>query len=150
MNRLLPEAACAEPFFRDWGALQEERLREVEEAFAPLPVLRAPLQEDEVVGVEALARHGHELFGARAPEALLGSAPRLRFTRAGSGYQLALPLPGASAAELDVSKVEGELLLSTGRTRRAIALPRRVAALALAGAKLERGRLVVRFASEAP
>ena len=150
MNRLLPEAACAEPFFRDWGVLQEERLREVEEAFAPLPVLRAPLQEDEVVGTERLARHGHELFGRREPGAVLGRAPRLRFTRAGTGYQLTLSLPGASAAELDVTKVEGELLLSTGRTRRAIVLPRRVAALDLAGAKLERGRLLVRFAGGAP
>jgi arsenite-transporting ATPase len=111
-------------------------------------VLRAPLQEDEVVGLERLARQGQALFGERAPQGRLGRAPRLRFSRSPAGYQLSVPLPGASAAELDVSKVEGDLLVATGRIRRAIALPRRVAALDLVGARLERGQLVVRFAAE--
>ena len=43
MNRLLPPEAAAEAFFEGWGRWQEERLAEVGERFAPLPVLRAPL-----------------------------------------------------------------------------------------------------------
>ena len=53
MNRLYPAEAAAEAFFEGWGRLQEERLAEVEESFAPLPVLRAPLAREEVVGVAA-------------------------------------------------------------------------------------------------
>ena len=147
MNRLLPEAALAEDFFRDWGTVQEERLREVEALFEPLPVLRAPLQEDEVVGIERLARQGEDLFGALAPEAVLGRSPRMRFSRSKEGYQLSLPLPGADADDLDVTKVEDELLVATGTRRRAIPLPRRVARLSLSSARLDEGRLLVRFAS---
>jgi len=145
MNRLLPEAARAEAFFHDWGELQEERCREVEALFDPLPVLRAPLQDDEVVGLERLARQGEALFAGLEPGACLGHGPRPRYTRSKGGYRLSLPLPGARAEDLDVAKVEGELVVTTASRRRAIALPRRVAALDLAGARLEGGSLVVRF-----
>jgi len=149
MNRLLPEAACAEAFFHDWAAVQEERTHEVEALFAPLPVLRVPLQDDEVVGLERLARQGEALFAGLAPEARLGQVARPRYTRLDhGGYRLSLPLPGASAGELDVVKIEDELIVTTASRRRAIALPRRVAALDLASARLERGRLVLRFIAQ--
>jgi len=149
MNRLLPEAACAEAFFRDWGTLQEERVREVEALFEPLPVLRAPLQDDEVVGLDRLACQGEALFGEVPPESVLSRAPRPRYSRSKGGYRLSLPLPGASAEGLDVAKVEDELVVTTATRRRAIALPRRVASLDLAGARLADGRLEVRFVAAA-
>lgn len=145
MNRLLPENAAAEAFFRDWGRVQEERCAEVETLFAPLPVLRAPLREDEVTGPEALADHGEALFGACEPDAVLSRGEGLRFARAGGGYRVDLPLPGARADALDVVKVEGELIVTTGGLRRALALPRRLAPLALRSARLESGRLVVQL-----
>jgi arsenite-transporting ATPase len=149
MNRLLPPEARAEDFFRDWGAVQEERLREVEALFDPLPVLRAPLQDDEVVGLARLARQGADLFGERAPEARLSQAARPRYTRSQGGVDLSLSLPGADAASLDVVKIEDELVVTTAARRRAIVLPRRVALLELAAARLERGCLHVRFAPPA-
>jgi arsenite-transporting ATPase len=85
MNRVLPEAAVAEPFFRDWGRVQDERRTEIEELFAPLPVLPAPLQEDEVTGVARLAAHGREIFGERSPAARLCDAARLRFAKGPNG-----------------------------------------------------------------
>jgi arsenite/tail-anchored protein-transporting ATPase len=146
MNRLLPEEAAAEDFFESWGRLQEERCAEVEELFAPLPLLRAPLQEDEVVGVPALAAHGAELFGTREPGARLCEAPRLRFERGeGGGYRVELPLPGVRREDLDVAKLDDALLVSTGARRRALPLPRRLGRLVLAGAALQDGLLVVRL-----
>jgi arsenite-transporting ATPase len=143
MNRLLPEAALAEPFFRDWGRLQAERRREVEDCFAPLPVLAAPLQDDEVTGLERLAAHGRELFAGCEPDALLCKPERLRFARDGAGYRVELPLPNVEAASLDVAKIEGDLVIRAGARRRALRLPARMRSLALAGAKLDAGRLVV-------
>ena len=149
MNRLLPEAALAEAFFRDWGRLQAERLREVEDCFAPLPVLAAPLQDDEVTGLERLAAHGRELFATCEPDARLCAPQRLRFTREGAGYRIELPLPNAEPASLDVTKVEGDLVIRAGARRRALRLPARMSALVLAGARLDGGRLVVRLAKSA-
>jgi len=147
MNRLLPEGAADEVYFRDWGRLQAERLAEVEARFAPLPVLRAPLAPDEVIGVDALARHGEALFAGRAPDAVLCRERGLHFTRTKAGVRATLPLPEARAEELRVTKLEGELLIATGAQRRALPLPRHVVPLALARARLAGGTLTVDFAA---
>jgi len=150
MNRLLPEAAANEPFFRDWARLGRERFAEVERDFSPRPVLVAPLQRDEVVGLEALYAHGAELFAEHAPEAILSHAPRTRFTRQEDGYRVRIPLPGALASELDVTVVDGDLLVKAGPHRRSLRLPERIAACRLATARLAAGELVVGFVGDPP
>lgn len=146
MNRLFPPEAAAEAFFEGWGRWQKERLAEVTASFAPLPILRAPLAREEVVGAPALAAHGASLFGAADPAARLCDAPPLRLRRAKGEYRVELPLPHATKDALDVAKLEGALLVRTGNRRRSIPLPRKLAPLALVGAKLDGGILVVRLA----
>ncbi len=150
MNRLLPEGAAHEAYFRDWGRLQAERLAEVEARFAPLPVLRSPLAPDEVIGVPALARHGEALFAGHAPDAVLCHERGLRFVRTKAGVRATLPLPEARAEDLDVVKLEGELVIATGGLRRSLPLPRHVVPLALARARLQGGTLTVDFAAVEP
>jgi arsenite-transporting ATPase len=145
LNRMLPPAAAQEEWFQEWARVQHERQREVEELFAPHPVLVAPLREDEVTGHEALARHGRELFAEAEPDALLSDAPRVRFRREGHTYLAELPLPGADAAHLDVAKIADELTVTTGVRRRVVRLPRRFAPLDLTAARLEGALLEVRF-----
>ena len=150
MNRLLPPEAAAESFFEDWGRVQEERCAEVAELFAPLPLLRAPLARDEVVRVAALAEHGARLFAGAAPTARLCQASRLRFARARDGWRVDVPLPHARGAALDVAKLDDALLIRAGALRRAVPLPRKLARLSLASAKLEAGLLVVRLVAPEP
>jgi arsenite-transporting ATPase len=145
MNRLLPEAAADEEFFRDWCRLQRERRREVAQRFAPLEVIDAPLQEDEVIGLEALSAHARQLFAEVEPDAVLSKAPRLRFDRSPQGYRVRIPLPGASADDLDVVAVDGELMVRAAARRRSIKLQPRFASLSLETARLERGELIVCF-----
>jgi arsenite-transporting ATPase len=145
MNRLLPPAAAEEDFFRDWGRLQLERLAEVEELFAPLPVLTAPLQDDEVTGLDRLAEHADQLFSAVEPDAVLSTAPRIRFEAENGGYRVEVPLPHAGSRDLDVAKIDDELVIGTGTRRRSLLLPRRIAQLELSRAKLRDDSLVVHF-----
>ncbi len=120
---MLPDEACREDFFREWGRTQLERKREVEEIFAPMACLVAPLQADEVRGVEALADHGETLFGALDPGAKLGESPRMRFEKDSEGARLRLPLPGLDPKALDVTRIEDELVIGVAGRRRKIALP---------------------------
>ena len=150
MNRVLPAAAADEPFFREWKALQDERRTEVRERFAPLPLLEAPLQDDEVIGARALAAHGATIFGGFAPLARLCEGATPLFEARGDGYRARFPLPHASADDLDVAKLDDRLIVATGSRRRAFPLPRRVARLDLVAARLEGGCLEVRFAPFAP
>ena len=149
MNRLLPENAAEEAFFKEWGRLQEDRRREVEELFAPLPVLAAPLAPDEVTGLAKLALHGAQIFRDVEPDAVLSCAARVRFARERGDYTACVPLPGADPARLDVTKIDDELTITTGVRRRLIMLPRRFAPLELKSAKLEGPSLIVRFARPA-
>jgi arsenite-transporting ATPase len=147
LNRMLPEAAAEEEFFRGWSRLQEERRREVEALFAPLPVLASPLREDEIVGIEALRAHGEALFAKHAPEARLAPAAPVRFVREEGGYRVEIPLPHAERGLLEVSRVEDDLLVRYGPVRRSLRLPPRMAALPVAGARLVDGALRVRLAA---
>jgi arsenite-transporting ATPase len=148
MNRLLPPEALAEPGFEEWARVQGEREAELAALFPGLALLRAPLARDEVIGAEALAAHGEALYAGLDPAARLADPPRLRFARrpdAQGAFRVELPLPHARRDELDVAKLDDSLLVRSGGLRRAIPLPRRLARLSLAGARLERGRLVVRL-----
>lgn len=147
MNRLLPEAAGEEDFFRDWVRLQAERLAEVEEIFAPLPILTAPLQDDEVTGLDRLAQHADRLFGSVEPDAVLSTAPQIRFEAEDSGYRMEVPLPHAGSRPLDVAMVDDELVIETGTRRRSLPLPRRIAQLELTQVKRRDHSLVVHFAA---
>ena len=149
LNRMLPESVAEQAFFRDWFALQAERRDEVEAAFAPLPLLTAPLEEDEVVGRESLAAHGDILFGDADPAAVLCHAPRVRFEPEADGYRTVIPLPLADPETLDVVKVEDDLVVTAGGRRRSIRLPRRLAPLALRHARLHEGDLVVQLRRDA-
>jgi arsenite-transporting ATPase len=149
LNRLLPDDAAQEDFFREWGRLQQERRREIEELFAPLPVLASQLAPDEVTGIEKLAEHGERIFGKASPDALLSRAPRVQFSRDGETYLAKVPLPGAEPSRLDVVKLDDELTITSGLRRRILKLPRRIAPLELAAAKLKGPWLEVRFARAA-
>ena len=149
MNRLLPDEAAREQFFQHWSRLQEERFREVEEVFEPLPVLRAPLLADQVTGCERLAELGRHLFAKVDPSDVLSKSARVRFGRDERGFFAQVPLPNASGDDLDVVVVDDELIITVGARRRFLNLPRRMARLSVLSAKLDGGRLTVHFGASA-
>jgi arsenite-transporting ATPase len=149
MNRLLPDEAAREHFFQHWSRLHEERCREVEEAFAPLPVLRAPLLADQVTGCERLAEVGSHLFAKAEPGDVFCKSARVRFGRDEAGYFAQIPLPNARGDDLDVVVVEAELVITAGARRRFLRLPRRIARCPVLSAKLDAERLTVHFATTA-
>jgi arsenite-transporting ATPase len=144
LNRLLPETAGGEDFFREQARREAGRRREIEELFAPLPVLAAPLQDDEATGLPRLGAHARGIFAGVEPDALLCESERVRFEREAGEYVARIPLPGADGGRLDVVKVDDELTITTGLRRRSLKLPRRFAGCELASARLEgRGLRVV-------
>ncbi|HIF94491.1 MAG: ArsA family ATPase [Myxococcales bacterium] len=145
VNRVLPEQACREAFFQEWGRTQIERIRDVKAAFSPMACLTAPLEPDEVRGVAALSEHGKMLFGDRDPAGRLGSSLRLRFERDQSGARIRLPLPGLDPAALDVIRIEDELVIGVGERRRKIALPIGFAKLEIDRVSYRDGELLVSF-----
>jgi arsenite-transporting ATPase len=145
MNRLLPDEVAHEHFFEHWSRLQKERCREVDEVFAPLPVLRAPLLADQVTGCERLAELGRHLFANAEPGDVFCKSARVCFGRDGTGYFAQVPLPNASGDDLDVVVIDDELVITAGARRRFLKLPRRIADRRVLSAKLDADMLTVHF-----
>src|SRR5919108_1697267 len=69
VNRIFP--AEVGDYFDGWRRVQERHLKLVEEAFSPVPVLRAPFFEREVIGDEMLDRLAGMVFEDHEPAAVL-------------------------------------------------------------------------------
>lgn len=144
-NRLLPDA-IGDPWFDRWKELHAEHLRVIEEAFAPVPVLRAELASDELVGIDALAAFAERLFGDLDPAAVLHEDEPMMLDRERDGFVLTLHLPFADHDDLELGRHGDELLVRVGPYRRAVLLPDSIRRRPVASAALRAGRLRVTFA----
>ena len=152
VNRVLPEADGdhPDPWRASWNAAQQRGLAEVRESFEPLPVVVSPYLAQEPIGADALADLALARTGdpaAASAEALLApTAPRgTTLEREGTAYLLTLPLPLATAAEVDLGRRGDELLVTVGDHRRVLSLPSVLRRCDVTGARVRDGALRVRF-----
>jgi arsenite-transporting ATPase len=148
VNRLFP--AGVGDYFAAWRRVQEEHLELVNSAFAPVPVLRAPFFEQEVVGPGMLDRLAAELFDGRNPGDVLHDALTQELIVTDDGARLRLVLPFASKGDIALKKIGLELIVAVGGQKRTIMLPPPLAAFRPAAATFEDGALEVRFESRQP
>jgi arsenite-transporting ATPase len=146
VNRIFP--AGVGDYFERWRALQEEHLELVCSAFAPVPVLRAPYFDQEVVGGEMLDRLAGALFDGHEPAAVLHDAVTQELSVDGSGALLRLALPFARKGEISLKKVGTELVVGVDGQKRTMILPAALSALRPSGAKFADGALEVRFVGD--
>jgi arsenite-transporting ATPase len=144
-NRLLPEA-ITDPWFVEWKARHAEHLTSIEEGFAPLPILRAELASDELVGIDALRSFAAHLYEELDPAAVLHPGEPLQVLAKGTGYELTLELPFADKDELELGRRDDELLIRVGSHRRALLLPDSLRRREVRAASLRDGKLRVTFA----
>ena len=143
-NRLLPDAVT-DPWFDTWKGTQAEHLVAIEEGFAPVPVLKAELAADELVGLDRLRSFAAALYGGTPPETVLHDAEPFTVTKRPSGWVLSMALPFADRDDLELGRVDDELLVRVGPYRRALLLPDSLRRRAVTGASLRAGRLEVVF-----
>src|SRR4051794_17038850 len=143
VNRVFPEEVGA--YFGAWRERQQDQLREIEAAFAPVPLLCAPYFAEEVVGPEMLDRLGASLFGEREPHALLHQRLAHELEVGRDAATLRLDLPFAQRGEIDLKKIGQELIVRVGGHKRTLMLPPALAGHRPAGATLRDGSLEVTF-----
>ncbi len=145
VNRVFP-AEVDGTYFGQWRALQTEQLELVESGFAPVPVLRAPYFDREVMGPEMLDRLGGELFAEADPAAVLhAKVTQQLYSSDGDRAELRLELPFASKGDVSLKKIGLELVVRVGDARRTIQLPASMAGLRPTSASFADGALVVCF-----
>jgi arsenite/tail-anchored protein-transporting ATPase len=159
-NRVLP---VAPPSLRGPAARWlQERHAEQRAVLAELDGLPVALRTAdhtaaEPTGVPALLELACSLYGAEDPVAAPAGAPapllHVRRT-AGTGtsldsaFELVLRLPGIADGPLDLARVDDELAVTAGGTRRLVALPSVLRRCTVTGARLEGDDLCVAFAPD--
>jgi arsenite-transporting ATPase len=149
VNRLLPEAVT-DPYFTRWKELQTAHLAEIRAGFGRTPVLRAPLFDDEPVGLPALGRLADEVYDGQDLMAVLHRAEQLHVERRDGRQVLCLPLPHVDRTQLDVLRRGDDLYVKVGAYQRSLLLPAALARAEVAGASVVADRLEVTFADRAP
>jgi arsenite-transporting ATPase len=143
VNRLFPESVG--DYFAAWRRVQQEHMELVQSAFEPVPVLRAPFFEQEVVGPGMLDRLASALFADANPAAVMfdGTAQSLEVLDDGALLRLALPF--ADKGDISLKKIGLELVVTVEGQRRTIMLPPAMAAMRPGAATFEDGALEIRF-----
>jgi arsenite-transporting ATPase len=148
VNRVFPDAVEG-GYFAAWREVQQEQLELVENAFSPVPVLRAPFFEQEVIGPAMLARLGGEVFDGREPQAVLYRDLSQEIVMLDDRAELRLKIPFVEKAEIQLKKVGLELIVRVGGHKRNIMLPTALASFRPREARFEDGGLVVKFEKDA-
>jgi arsenite/tail-anchored protein-transporting ATPase len=143
VNRVFP--AEVDGYFGAWRARQQEQLRDIEDAFAPVPVLQAPYFADEVVGPEKLDELAAALFADVAPDAVLHDRIAHQLDVGEEGATLRLELPFARKGDVALKKIGQELIVRVDGHKRTLVLPPALATHRPAGATLRDGALEVTF-----
>ena len=143
VNRVLP-LGVNDRFFSEWHRSHEQALAEIEEYFAPVPVVRVPLSSHEVVGRKRLAQLADELYAAgEDPSATTRLERPYTFATEDGRRVVRLRVPFASKADIGLFKKDDELVIQIGTLRRHIGLPTSMARLEPGHARLKDNILTV-------
>jgi len=143
VNRLLSRE-IQDSWFHEWLNSQEKVLRELEEYFAPVPVRRVPLFSHEVLGQQRLQEVAKVLYAeGEDPSAVTRTEKPYTFEKRDGRYEVRLRLPFATRGEIGLFKKGDELVVEVGTLRRHIGLPRFMATLVPARARLDNRVLTV-------
>jgi arsenite-transporting ATPase len=148
-NRLLP-AAVADGHFAAWKRTQAECMEEIEASFAPVPIRRVELFEDQVVGMDGLMRMADAVYGQDDPARVFYEEPPCRFEKQDGRYRVLLKLPFVAKQDVELSRSDDLLIVRIGGFKRHVALPRSMAALEPTRAEMQGTNLCVTFEEGAP
>src|SRR5690554_1308678 len=145
VNRVIPPEVT-DPYFDAWKKQQATNLDFIGEAFGTLPVLQAPLFDQEMGGFDSLRRLADALYGDRNPAEVMTASQAHQIESDGQeGYYLIVPLPFAEKGDLDLYRAADELTLRVGPYRRNIVLPYALWNLDIENARFEQSRLRIHF-----
>ena len=145
VNRVFPEEVG--PYFGAWRERQLTALDEVQSAFAPVPVLRAPYFGEEVVGADdARPPRRRASSSERDPGAVLHERPHAGARgRRRRGASCASTCPSPRRATISLKKIGLELVVRVDGHKRTLMLPPALGDYRPTGASFDDGALHVTF-----
>jgi arsenite-transporting ATPase len=143
-NRILPDEVGA--YFRGWYEAQQKNGPMVERTFAPIPVLKAPYLDREVVGLPILREFAAAIYADADPTKFFYRGRPYSVVRNDGEYKLSVELPFTTKDQISLSRHADELVIDLGDWRRTLVLPRALIEAPALGAAFEDHVLHIRFA----
>jgi arsenite-transporting ATPase len=145
VNRIIPDEV-SDPYFRKWKDIHTDHIHEIEEGFEPVPILRARLFEQEMVGMDLLQQMGDEVYGSLDAARVLHRDQPIRVRKRGAWYVLTMRLPFTERGDIDIHRKVDELYVRVGSYKRSLVLPHALQRLDVKQARFTDEGLEVRFA----
>ena len=148
MNRMLPDN-IKDNYFKGWIKEQRYHLVEAKDFFDPVPIFPVDLFSGEVIGYNDLKQLADKIYKDSNPLQRFFKDEPYRLTKRDGKYRLKLKLPFISKKDVELNKLHEELIIRIGGFKRHIMLPRQVASLNVAKAKLDGEYLNIIFKGDA-
>lgn len=147
VNRLLPDQKV-DTFFSNYVISQEKYLKEIEETFAPLPIMKVQHQGEEVFGARLLESIGMAIYGKDDPTTIYHNESPMEIIEQPDGFVIKLRIPFIGKDDFTLNKYGDELVVDLGSRRRNIFLPRFANFLELDSHLYEQPWLVVKLVTK--
>jgi arsenite-transporting ATPase len=144
-NRIIPDEVT-DAYFGKWKAIHAEHLETIVESFSPVPILRARLFDQEMVGLDLLEKMGDEVYGDLDAMAVLHRDNPIKVRKRGDWYVLTMRLPFVERQGLDVFRKGDELYVRVGSYKRNLILPHALQRLDVKQARFVDEGIEIRFA----
>ena len=146
VNRLLPKEI--DGYLAQWIDIQAQHFKEIQTAFAPLPLLRCRLFPQEMTGLPAMRTIAEELFDGYSPADVLHHGRPFELEGENGTFEMRLHLPGLTKKDVELLVKEGELIVTAGGFVRHLLLPRQLADHQVAKARLDNETFRILFTKE--
>lgn len=144
-NRVFPKGNYQDALVQHLLASQERYRQQIYATFQPLPIWEAPYQAEEILGVAALGKLAHLLFGEDDPTRVFYRGPVQEVVKEGQGYVLRLPLPHVELDKVVLTKKMDEMIVEVGNFKRELTLPAVLAPMEAKVARFVNKHLEIHF-----
>lgn len=123
INRILPDNTEG-GVFQNYLTSQKQYIQDIEESFAPIPVLKVQHQGQEVFGTMLLDKIGDSVYQDKNPAAVLHLDKPFEIVENKEGYFFKMRIPFVTEKDIELKKFGDELVIDLGNRRKSIFLPR--------------------------
>lgn len=123
VNRILPESAGS-GVFKKYLASQKDYLKEIEESFSPLPILKVKHIGEEVFGMKLLKKIGENMYGKKDPYTIFHKENPFTIKEHRHNYEINVKLPFIKESDFELHKFGDEIVIDVGHRRKNLFLPK--------------------------
>ncbi|MCD6217683.1 ArsA family ATPase [bacterium] len=147
VNKVFPKE-IKDKYFAKWHDIHKHYIGEIEKFFHPIPIVKIPLLQEEICGIDFLLKLSELLYGDDNPEKIFYSERPLQMFGSDDDMHLSIRLPFAEKEGVELYQSQEELIIRIGNFKRNIYLPRSFQKRHFKSAKWDDDRLVASFDGE--